>query len=121
MDGQGSPTRPRRAPRILVVTNLYPTTAHPAFGTFVGARVNAMRRAGATVSVAAITDPSLHRNVTRKYLRVALSAGWTALSARLRRRPYDVVEAFEGVEVPELALAAEVQDVGRFLGRELAV
>ena len=32
-----------------------------------------------------------------------------------------VVEAFEGAEVPELALAAEVQDVARFLGRELAV
>jgi hypothetical protein len=32
-----------------------------------------------------------------------------------------VVEAFEGAKVPELALAAEVQDVGRFLGRELAV
>ncbi len=93
MDGLGSPTRPRRAPRILVVTNLYPTTAHPAFGTFVAARVDAMRRAGATVSVAAITDPSLHRNVARKYLRLALSAGRTALSARLRRRPYDIVEA----------------------------
>ena len=32
-----------------------------------------------------------------------------------------VVERFEGARVPELALAAEVQDVGRFLGRELAV
>ena len=32
-----------------------------------------------------------------------------------------VVDAFEGAEVPELALEAEVQDVGRFLGRELAV
>jgi hypothetical protein len=31
-----------------------------------------------------------------------------------------VVEPF-GTQVPELALAAEVQDVGRFLGRELAV
>jgi glycosyltransferase involved in cell wall biosynthesis len=92
VDGQGSPTRPRRAPRILVVTNLYPTRAHPAFGTFVGARVGAMRRAGATVAVAAITDPSLHRNVARKYLRLALTGARTALSARLRRRPFDVVE-----------------------------
>ena len=92
MDGLGSPTRPRRAPRILVVTNLYPTPAHPAFGTFVGARVGAMRRAGATVAVAAITDPVPHRNVARKYLRLALGAGRAALSARLRRRPFDVVE-----------------------------
>ena len=32
-----------------------------------------------------------------------------------------VVETFEGAEVPELALAAEAQDVGRFLGRDIAV
>lgn len=93
LDVPGSPSRARRVPRILVVTNLYPTPAHPAFGTFVGARVAAMRRAGATVAVAAITDPSLHRHVARKYLRLALAAGGTALSARLRRRPFDVVEA----------------------------
>ncbi len=93
MDGPGSPTRPPRAPRILVVTNLYPTPAHPAFGTFVGTRVDALRRAGATIGVAAITDPSLHRNVARKYLRLGLSATLAAVSARLRRRPYDVVEA----------------------------
>ena len=92
LDVPASPPRAGRVPRILVVTNLYPTPRHPAFGTFVGARVAAMRRAGATVAVAAITDPSLHRNVARKYVRLAMSAGWTALSARLRGRPYDVVE-----------------------------
>jgi glycosyltransferase involved in cell wall biosynthesis len=93
VDGLGSPIRPRRALRVLVVTNLYPTPAHPAFGTFVGARVDALRRAGATVAVAAITDPAAHRDVARKYLRLALGAGRTVLAARLRRRPYDVVEA----------------------------
>ena len=92
MDGLGAPTLPRRAPRILVVTNLYPTKAHPAFGTFVGARVGALRRAGATVAVAAITDPAPHRNVARKYLRLALVSARAALSARLRGRPFDVVE-----------------------------
>ena len=92
-DVPGSPPRARRPARILVVTNLYPTPAHPAFGTFVGARVGAMRKAGTTVAVAAITDPALHRNVARKYLRLAVTAAWAALSARLRRRPYDVVEA----------------------------
>ena len=93
MDGLGSPIRPRRALRILVVTNLYPTPAHPAFGTFVGARVDALRRAGATVAVAAVTDPAAHRNVARKYVRLALAAGQKALAGRLRGRPYDVVEA----------------------------
>jgi glycosyltransferase involved in cell wall biosynthesis len=93
VDGLGSPIRPPRAPRILIVTNLYPTPAHPAFGTFVGARVDALRRAGATVGVAAITDPVAHRDIARKYLRLALAAGRTALAARLRRRPYDIVEA----------------------------
>jgi hypothetical protein len=31
------------------------------------------------------------------------------------------IEAFDGAEVPELALATEVQDVARFLGRALEV
>ena len=93
MDGPGASTSPLRAPRILVVTNLYPTRSHPAFGTFVGARVGALRRAGATVTVAAITDPTPHRNVARKYLRLALIGARAALSARFRGRPFDVVEA----------------------------
>jgi hypothetical protein len=40
---------------------------------------------------------------------------WRIDGSRVRLEP------FEGAEVPELALAAEVQDVGRFLGRELAL
>ena len=93
MDGLGASTSPLRTPRILVVTNLYPTRSHPAFGTFVGARVRALRRAGATVTVAAITDPTPHRNVARKYLRLALIGARSGLSARLQGQPFDVVEA----------------------------
>ena len=51
---------------------------------------------------------------------VVLVGGMAAATWRIDRDRV-VVEPFEGVEVPELALAAEVQDVGRFLGRELAV
>jgi hypothetical protein len=51
---------------------------------------------------------------------VVLVDGMAAGTWRIERSRV-VVEVFEGAEVPELALAAEVQDVGRFLGRELAV
>ena len=79
--------------RILVVANLYPSAAHPAFGTFVGGRVVALRAAGHRVDVAAITDDRAHLGVARKYFRLAARAGWAALRSRLRRRRYDVVEA----------------------------
>lgn len=79
--------------RILVVANLYPSARHPAFGTFVGARVAALRRAGQDVSVVAITDDRLHRGVAGKYLRLALGAFRTVAAARLLRRRFDIVEA----------------------------
>jgi hypothetical protein len=51
---------------------------------------------------------------------VVLVEGAAAATWRIDRGRV-VVAPFGGVEVPELALAAEVQDVGRFLGRELAL
>lgn len=85
--------RPSARLRILVITNLYPSAAHPAFGTFVGGRVEALRRAGTRVSVAAITDDRAHHGIGRKYLRLASRALADAVIARLRGRPYDIVEA----------------------------
>ena len=86
--------RPASRPlRILLVANLYPSAAHPAFGTFVGGREDALRAAGHRVDVAAITDDRAHLGVARKYLRLAIGAVWAALRSRLRRRRYDVVEA----------------------------
>ena len=79
--------------RILLVANLYPSAAHPAFGTFVGRRVAALRAAGHRVDVAAITDDRAHRGIARKYLRLFVGATWAALRSRMRRRRYDVVEA----------------------------
>ncbi|MEO5885858.1 MAG: glycosyltransferase [Candidatus Limnocylindrales bacterium] len=79
--------------RILVVANLYPSVAHPAFGTFVGARVDALRRDGQRVSVAAITDDRVHQRIGVKYLRLVLRATGAALRARIARRPYQIVEA----------------------------
>jgi glycosyltransferase involved in cell wall biosynthesis len=79
--------------RILIVTNLYPSPAHPAFGTFVGARVAALRAIGWSVDVAAILDDRAHQQVTRKYLGLVANAAKAAVRARLRRRRYDIVEA----------------------------
>jgi len=79
--------------RILVISNLYPSPEHPAFGTFVNARVEALRALGADVRVVAIRDPAVHRRVTAKYASLALSAGLAAAGARLRRARIDIVEA----------------------------
>ncbi|HYH91706.1 MAG TPA: glycosyltransferase, partial [Candidatus Saccharimonadales bacterium] len=78
---------------MLVVANLYPGPGSPAFGTFVASHVEDLRRQGATVSVAAIREDRLHRQVARKYARLAGAAITTAVRARVRGRRYDVVEA----------------------------
>jgi glycosyltransferase involved in cell wall biosynthesis len=79
--------------RILVVSNLYPSPAHPAFGTFVAARVDALRALGADVHVASIREPTVHRRVAAKYASLAVLAGWMALVSRIRGPRFDVVEA----------------------------
>jgi len=94
------------AMRILVVANLYPNPANPAFGTFVAARVAALRRAGATVDVIAIRGGGVHQQIGRKYLslasRVLCLAAWRALS----RRRYRVVEAHIAYPTGWVALPA---------------
>lgn len=93
MDGVEATGPAHRPMRILVVANLYPSTGHPAFGTFVEARVEALRRAGHEVAVAAITDDRPHERIGPKYLMLGLRSLRAGVGARLRRRPYDVVEA----------------------------
>jgi glycosyltransferase involved in cell wall biosynthesis len=78
---------------ILVVTNLYPSPAHPAFGTFVGAHVAALRAFGMSVDVVAILDDRAHQRVVRKYVGLVAKATRAALRARSRGRRYDIVEA----------------------------
>ncbi len=80
-------------PRILVVTNLYPSETAPAFGTFVANHVESLRRLGATVEVAAIRDDRVHRGIARKYAGLAGVALAHAIRARLARRPFAIVEA----------------------------
>jgi glycosyltransferase involved in cell wall biosynthesis len=79
--------------RVLVVTNLYPDARQPAFGTFVAAHVEALKRAGADVTVVAISGVPVHRARARKYLSLTVRAVASALGARLRRARPDVVEA----------------------------
>ena len=96
--------------RILVVTNLYPTAAAPAFGTFVASHVESLRRLGATVEVAAIRDDRVHQAIARKYLGLALSALTQAVGARLSRRPFHIVEAH--IAFPTGLLAWPVASLG---------
>jgi glycosyltransferase involved in cell wall biosynthesis len=79
--------------RVLVVTNLYPDVRQPAFGTFVAAHVEALRRAGAEVEVVAIRGVRVHRARARKYASLTFRAVAAALRGRLGRPRPDVVEA----------------------------
>ncbi|MBA2701667.1 MAG: glycosyltransferase [Chloroflexi bacterium] len=102
-------------PRILVVANLYPSPEQPAFGTFVGGRVSALRRAGCRVDAVAITDARVHRVVARKYAALALRAVAAALRGRLAGRPYDVVEAHIAFPTGLLAWPAARLSGGRLV------
>jgi glycosyltransferase involved in cell wall biosynthesis len=79
--------------RILVISNLYPSPEHPAFGTFVEARVEALRALGADVRLVANRDPAVGRRIAAKYASLALSAGRAAFAARFGARHVDIVEA----------------------------
>jgi glycosyltransferase involved in cell wall biosynthesis len=123
--------RPERV-RILVISNLYPSAAHPAFGTFVGAHVDALRDLGAEVRVAAIREPAVHRRVAAKYASLAVASGRAALGARLRGQRVDIVEAhiayptgliarpvaaLLGAPLVLFAHGADVMDIPRRSGR----
>ncbi|MBA3688264.1 MAG: glycosyltransferase [Chloroflexi bacterium] len=79
--------------RVLIVSNLYPDARQPAFGTFVAAHADALRRAGADVAVVAISGVRVHRAQVRKYLSLAVRAVWAGLAARVRHARPQVVEA----------------------------
>jgi len=76
--------RPARPPRLLLVTNMYPTPDRPQIGPFVARRVAALRARGVDVVVA---GPSSYRHSSAiRHLQIA----WRALTAR---GPFDGVEA----------------------------
>ena len=79
--------------RILLISNLYPSSEHPAFGTFIAARAETLRRAGVSVEVVAITDPGVHTRIVRKYASLGGRAVLAAIRSLVARRPFDVVEA----------------------------
>ena len=79
--------------RILVVSNLYPDARLPAFGTFVAAHVDALRRAGAVVDLVAIRGIPAHEAVARKYAALTLRSLLVAIVARIAGRRPQIVEA----------------------------
>ena len=70
--------------RVLVVTNMFPTEADPAFGTFVGEQVDSLRRLGVDVDVLFINP----REGKSSYLR---GPAW--LRRQMAARPYDLIHA----------------------------
>lgn len=102
--------------RVLIVTNLYPDARQPAFGTFVAAHAEALRRAGAEVEIVAITGVPVHREVVRKYVSLTWRAIGAGLRARRRRPRTTVVEAHVAYPTALMGLIA-----ARLAGAALAV
>lgn len=77
--------RPARRPtRLLLVTNMYPTSDRPQIGPFVARRVASLRARGVDVVVAG--PSSYRRGTVLRHLQIV----WRALTAR---GPFDGVEA----------------------------
>ncbi len=73
--------------RILLISNMWPSAADPVFGVFVARQAEALRAAGAEVTVVANSDSRTGvLAALPKYAWLALRAWWLA-----RQREYDVV------------------------------
>ncbi|HEY2789718.1 MAG TPA: glycosyltransferase [Gaiellales bacterium] len=98
--------------RVLVLTNMYPTTAEPHFGCFVRDQVDDMRRLGAEVTVLAF-DGRGHRS---RYAGAARQ-----LHRALRRERFDVVHAHYGLSGAVAATQLAVPVVTTFHGSDASV
>jgi len=95
--------------RVLVLTNMYPTTAEPHFGCFVRDQVEDLRSLGADVSVLAFDARGRRR-------RYAGAAG--RLRRALRRGRFDIVHAHYGLSGAVAALQPGVPVVTTFHGSD---
>lgn len=102
--------------RIALVANIYPDATHPALGTFVKSRVEALRAAGATVDVVATRGWVPHNRVLGKYALLGSRAAARALIAHLKRLRYDVVESHIAYPTGTIALP-----LARLLGAKLVL
>jgi glycosyltransferase involved in cell wall biosynthesis len=112
-----TPSIESRGPvRIALIANLYPDATHPALGTFVLTRVEALRAAGVAVDVIAVPGWAAHHRVVAKYGHLAARAVARSILARLQRLHYDVVEGHIAYPTGVVALP-----VARLLGAKLAL
>lgn len=71
-------------PRVLVLTNMFPTEAHPAFGTFVADQVESLRRLGVDIDVLFLNPRETRLNYLKGPLR---------LRRQIHAKQYDLIHA----------------------------
>jgi glycosyltransferase involved in cell wall biosynthesis len=74
--------------RVLICTNMWPSPARPAFGSFVKEQVEDLERAGVEIDVLYVRGTESRANYARAMVQ---------LRQRLRSRPYDLVHAHYGL------------------------
>lgn len=77
-----------RPPRVLAVTNMYPHSGSPSFGTFVATQMASVARAGASVQIEFING---RRN------RLAYARGAWRVRRRAHAQDFDIVHAHYGL------------------------
>ncbi|MFB5661025.1 glycosyltransferase family 4 protein [Alteribacillus sp. HJP-4] len=77
--------------RVLVISNMYPSTTAPTFGIFVKNQVEALGKRGLHLDVAAVTNPNMgKRNVMEKYSKWMFHTCRRFLS---KESSYDIIHA----------------------------
>ena len=77
--------------KILVISNMYPTSNHLSFGIFVKNQVSALKKAGLDVEIAVNTNPATgKKNTITKYAKWGLS---TLIKGFKGRKSFDVTHA----------------------------
>ena len=67
--------------KVLVITNMYPTTKHKSFGVFIKNQVDALRKRKLPVDVVAIRNPNSGKlNVITKYGAWLLASDFYSVS-----------------------------------------
>lgn len=83
--------QPLHDKKILVITNMYPTPKHQSFGVFIKNQVEALRKRGLHIDVAAITNPKSGKvNVVTKYTAWIMQTFFCLLT---KGKSYDLVHA----------------------------
>lgn len=97
--------------RVLVLTNMWPTDGHPAYGVFVASQTRSVSELGVSVRVHFVNGHRTRRAFARSALRI--------LRLNLRPQDYDLIHAHGGYPAALALLQRRIPVLASFVGYDL--